>query len=290
MPTPTITLLIKGLVAIFVNEAETECTVGILKDPPPRHDLMIIFSRGPVGGALEEFKVLNRPQIKDTLRLDVQNTSEPKLTFRKKNIVINREVDPVGDADKDSFEWFVDLENEELYDHEIGASKDGFKQILTFNKGELFTAETSSNPLLIQRGSFGEYEPFGFVAITIGVKISLDQANSSAAFLNGGTDVLGYKPNTDYQIAIIHERMDQHPMLVNDANHYYKAVGSGVPVAERFLFLSINEEAVLKAMRERNREDRDEKDAKEEAMVDDYLRAGPEAACFSAYFSDSNLT
>ncbi|MDQ3818244.1 MAG: hypothetical protein M3362_11290, partial [Acidobacteriota bacterium] len=224
MPTQTtITLFLKGLLAIFVNEDKTLCTVGVLKDPPPGHELTISVKKGAPGSDPEkmtqEVVTLTRPEVRDALRLDVHNTSQTNITFRKKDAAIDRQSDPNNNpatSNRDSFNWVVDLENHELYDGSIGAASDGFRPTLTFNGGELFTASISMDKLFIQRGIFS-CESFGFVANKIGVKFSLDQADSRARFSNGGETVFESEADTDYVIEIVNDA-DVHSGIVTDAN------------------------------------------------------------------------
>src|SRR2546423_3149368 len=168
MPTPTtITLFLKGLLGIFVNEDKTLCKVGVLEDPPPGHELIVRVRKGPAGTdptkMPQEVVTLTKPNIQDELRLDVQNTSQAKITFRNPDAVIDRQTDPDPETNIESFNWVVNLENDELYGESIGARSDGFLPTLTFNSGELFTAAISIDKLFIQRGIFS-CEDFGFVA------------------------------------------------------------------------------------------------------------------------------
>lgn len=258
MTTPKVTLILKGLLAIFVNEGETECTVGMLNSSPPHHDRRISIKNALIEDTPLEV-ILKPPQIKSKLRLEVENVSQTKITFYEKNAPINRQAQPKGE--KLPFRWVVDLEHPELYGRAIGAKKNGFTPLLTFKKGELFTKSVSLGSLFTQTGVF-VLEDFGYVANVIGVEVSLDQADSKAVFYNGGD---AYPLADPYKVEIFHDIPDDkpHPPLVTDANHYYKAVGLGLSEAERILFMSRSESNIAPA--------------------------GPEAACFSAYFSKSQL-
>jgi len=257
MPTPKVTLIIKGLIAIFVKTDRTECTLGVLADVPLGHKLTIIF-RKPGATGMVEHKRLEPPNIAINLRLDVQNISQNRVTLRKWPMFINRQVDPTSE-NKDSFSWAVDLENAELYGSMIGARKSAFTPILTFTNGDLFTILTSRNHLFTQRGIF-DTRDFGFVANIIGAQFLLDQpSNSTAVFHNGLEPIVIPDPNADWEIEINNDA-PAHSGIVTDANHYYKAVGLGLSEPQRFLFMSNSGGAGP---------------------------AGPEAACFSGFFSES---
>jgi hypothetical protein len=155
----------------------------------------------------------------------------------------------------------------ELYPFPIGSNSNEFRSILTFNSGQLFTfPPLSENFLLVQRGIFSNYQNFGYVAITIGVDFLTAH---SAVFKNGATTVFDSltEPGTDYLIEITHDA-EVHPAgPVTDANHYYRALGSGIPLEQRILFMSI-------------------------PVGDDVggPPAGPEAACYPAYLSQTEIS
>lgn len=257
MPTPKVTLILKGLIAIFIDPARTECTVGVLADVPPSHKLSIVF-RKPVGTVMTEYKRLEPPNIAGNLRLDVQNISQNRVALRKWPMFVNRQADPTPE-NQDSFSWAVDLENAELYHRRIEARKSAFTPILTFTNGELFTRATSRNHLFTMRGIFSIVD-FGFVANIIGVDFPLDQPpNSTAVFYNGLEPIAVPDPTADWQIEINNDAV-AHSGIVTDANHYYKAVGLALSEPERFLFMSNSSGGGP---------------------------AGPEAACFSAFLSET---
>jgi hypothetical protein len=265
MPSPTtITMILKGLLATFVNKDETECTVGILKVPPPDHKLEITLRRQPLGGPMGAPQPLS--PIADELRLMVENTSRTKIAFRDPKATIDRQLDPTN---QESFRWVVDLESAELYDRPIGASQNGFSPLLKFNNGELFTRRVSINHLFIKRGLLAPVEDFGFVAVEIGVEFNLDQANSRAVFTNGGQTVFdsATEPDTNYKIEINNDGTE-HPRIVMDATNYYSAVGLGLTEADKILFASVGDDLPP-------------------TVEPISLPVSPEAACFPSFLSQS---
>jgi hypothetical protein len=220
----------------------------------------------------------------------VNNPVTPNITLRDKNAKIDRKKPPLN---QDSFKWFVDLENAELYDGPIGVKKSAFRQVLKFNSGELFNDVTadadnpSYNFLLIQKGNEDNYQDFGYVSIRIGIKFV---ANGSVIFTNGtGPDPVFDSSQdaagTNYRIMMVNDAQ-QHPALVTDANHYYKALGSTIPPEDRILFASIRQRAALRAMAIQasflgNNQFADAVDKLSGP-------AGPEACCFPTYVSRSD--
>lgn len=292
MPT-NVTLLLKGSLVLFAKKDRPLGTVAILRDPPPRHSLKIRYRLQPPGGVFGQYIPVS--SIQDTLRLNVQNNAHPNITLRDEHAQINRKL-PV--TNQDSYKWFVNLENAELYNSSIGANSAAFKQILTFNSGELFTAPLglSYNFLMVQKGIVSDYEDFGTVAVKIGVEFSMTE---SVVFTNGSSVVFDsstFPAGTNYEIEL---ENDAPPIsrLVTDANHYYKGVGSGIPHDQRIQFASIVEvdERIIiledllrarleKAIQEGNRE----LAAAFEKVLTSGPPAGPEAACFPAYLDRSD--
>lgn len=261
MPPPTnVRLLLRGLVALSGREGQPNGKVGVLRTSPPGHELTIVVRRiPPVGPAPDP---VNVNPIQDTLSLNVVS-AEPNITIRNRNPV-NRLQAPTN---QDSFNWFVDLErSSELYRFPIGANRSEFRPILTFNSGQLFTfPPLSDNFLLVQRGIFSAYQDFGRVAVTIGVDFL---TAFSAVFRNGATTIFdsSTEPGTDYRIEITHDAEEHPPGPVSDANHYYRALGTGIHPEQRILFMSI-------------------------PLGEDVggPPAGPEAACFPAYLGQTDI-
>ena len=252
-----VTLVLKGLIAVFVNPAKTKCTVGVLEDAPPEHKLKIIFRKPGLTGPVE-YLTLEPPNIAYNLKLDVRNISQTAITTRNP-MSIDRQANATP-ANRDSFSWIVDLENAELYDTEIGARKSGFSPILTFTNGELYTHRVSRNFLLTQRGLFSPIRKFGFVATEIGADFILDKPESTAVFMNGTQPINIPNPAEDWEIEVNNDAT-AHLDVVTDANHYYKAIGQGLSETQRFLFMSNNSGGGPPA--------------------------GPEAACFSTLLGES---
>jgi hypothetical protein len=253
----TVTLVLKGLIAVFVNPERTLCTVGVLEDVPPEHKLRIIFKKpGPAG--MEEYERLEPPNIAYNLQLDIGNISQTGITFRNPT-PINRQANFTA-GNKESFSWIVDLENAELYNTAIGARSTAFSPILTFTNGDLFTHRVSRSALFTQRGLFSPMRRFGFVATEIGADFSLDSPESTAAFINGAGEIPIPDPTQDWEIEVNNDA-DSHLDVVTDANHYYKAVGLQLSEAQRIMFMSKH--------------------------TGGGPPAGPEAACFSTFLGQS---
>lgn len=267
MPAPTnVRLLLKGLLVLIAKEGQPTGKVGILRTSPPGHDLTIVIRTIPPVGTPPPLRTLPRAQINDALSLNVV-IAEPNITIRNKNPVIRTALP----ANQDSINWFVDLERaSELYRFPVGPNREEFRPVLTFNGGQLFTAALSETPLLVQRGIFASYQTFGKVAVTLGIDFI---TTSQAVLKNGNTTIFDSttEPGTDYVITITHDAAVHPPGgPVTDANNYYRGLGTGIPLEQRFLFMSIRPPAP--------------------APVGGPASppVGPEAACFPAYLGLSD--
>ena len=261
MPASTnVKLILQGSLVLSAKENQTTGTVGILRIPPPGHELTIEIQKIPPTGPKPPLITLVRDQIRDKLYLNV-TSAQPNITIRNKNLVDRK----AEKTNQDSFNWFVDLEKaSELYKFPIGADINEFNPLLTFNSGQLFSFALSENFLQVQKGIFSTYEDFGYVAVKLGIDFF---TTVRTVFINGVDppvfDSLT-EPGTDYLITIKNEAKTHPPGPVTDANHYYRGLGSGISLQQRILFLSETDPGLSPP-------------------------AGPEAACFPAYLSQSNI-
>jgi len=282
-----VTLLLRGLLVLDARENAEEGRVGILQTRPRNHDLIIQVTRKPPSGPPRPDRPIERGQIKDSLLLDIVEPDNRKIRIRN-NRRVNRKD---RSSNPDSFYWFVDLERaDEMYADPVGTFEDQLRPLLTFNSGELYTAQISDNFLNVFDPPFPLPREFGHVAVTLGI----DFVSKSAVFKNGNHTVIDSEaePGFTYTIELTHDAKD-HPSIVTDANFYHTALGSNIPLFERKLFLSVSALRVLE-------EKLEQADKGDEELVDqlrsliELLRrrkpaAGPEAACFSAFLSKTSI-
>jgi hypothetical protein len=277
---------------LFAKEGQETGKVGILKTHPSDHDLTITVTKHPAGGNPQRQTPIPRGQIGNVLTLDIINPTQRTITIRNRRQV-NRKKDLSQPPDEpDSIKWFLDLERAgEMYPTAIGANQAELVPLLTFNSGELFTAgPLSQDFLLVQKGLFSPLGDFGRVALTIGIDFIAEQA----IFLNSASPDPVFnsqpEPNTDYTIEIVHDAPN-HGHIVTDANFYYSAVGQNIPLNQLILFTSLNVRTLLENMRQEAFREEDKALA---ASIENILRklgpqVGPEAACFPAHMSQTNL-
>jgi hypothetical protein len=258
-----ITLIVKGLVAIFINPGATECQLGMIREAPPGHKLEVKiwkYNNQVNPPQYIEFATLGAG-LAEQVNLNVANTVQTNIRKHLPDEQINR---LSGAGDTRSFRWIVDFETE-LYQKEIGARRDSFRSFFKFNIGEIFTHKRSINDLQIRRARQSEWIPFGKVAVEVKVEITLDKRESTAILTNGGNVIFQSGPETSYLIHIDRGDESAHTSVSYDADYYFPAVGTKLDLAtERVFFKSVTPVNPSPGT--------------------------PEAACFEGYLSTSQPT
>src|SRR6266404_1175805 len=114
MPT-NIRLTLAGLLVLDAKDGRPTGRVGILFAPPPpadpqlRHQLTIMVRKVPPSSP--PAVILTRPNIRPALSLEITGGQNPNIAFRDRTPVERGQ--PA--AHPESFRWFVDLENSELF-------------------------------------------------------------------------------------------------------------------------------------------------------------------------------
>lgn len=298
MPTSNVTLTLDGLLILTATEGEDNGEVGVLGFDPPMHVFEMTVTRKH-GGTPVDVKTFHRNDTASNLSLDIQPGK--KISVRDKTPV-NR-MNPVTNAE--SVKWFVDLEDpKEFYTFGIGADRDMFDPILSFNGGELFTAVPANDSILDAHKLLGATRHVGRVALVFGVFF---KNATQAIFKNGGQIVFDSNdhPGDDYEINISHNT-DQPHTSSSDANWYYAGIGENIPLGEEILFSS-NATLVQQLIdtfghhesemqgHEGSARHSEQVAEKIQAKIDQlrangHIVAGPEAACFPAYLSVSKMT
>src|SRR5437764_8645759 len=112
----TVTLVLQGLIAVFVKEHSNKGTVGILKSPPVKHQLTITITKIPLDGSPQSTPPFT---MAAQLALNVQGATKQDITFIDPQSTLNR-MDT--SQHKSSFSWAVDLD--QLYQKTVGAKLD----------------------------------------------------------------------------------------------------------------------------------------------------------------------
>jgi hypothetical protein len=294
MATSNVTLILDGLLILTATEGEDNGEVGILGLDPPGHALEITVTRKH-GGTTVDVKTFHRNDLGRQLSLDIQPGK--KISVRDKTPV-NR-MNPV--VHEESVKWFVDLD--ELYGFAIGADRDMFSPILSFNGGELFTAVTPNDSILDRHPLLGASQHIGRVALYLGVFF---KNSTRAIFRNEGVAIFDSNdnPGDDYEIHISHGTR-QHSTSSADANWYYIGVGENIPLLEEIMFSS--DSTLVQQLTEIEPDHAGMENHGSSAMPSDVVMekvkakieklrangipfAGPEAACFPAYLSQTKMT
>src|ERR1043165_5011890 len=103
MAEANIQIVLKGLLVLFPDfPKKGECTVGVLRDAPPGHPLIITVKKKNANGDFEDFKVIQEKDVKNKMTVLTSNTSSAGISRR--NQPINRKTGPAG-GNEHSFLW-----------------------------------------------------------------------------------------------------------------------------------------------------------------------------------------
>lgn len=224
-------LIIEGMIALFFEKHGNKtvaCEAGVLMDAPG-HDFEL---RIKVKGTNPT--VLATGPIDPQLWLRV--SPNPTITYAEGKI--NRDT---GEGDRESFEWVVDFEGNEVYGKPIGSRKGGFRSILHINDGRFRTIDRSLNKLILFDTKKGTCQSIGIVATKVGVQIDLS-GGRTAQFFNGTKELFNINENDEIEIQLLRVRQHVHMAHTTqhhgDANYFYSAVGGEVPNDEKKVFSS----------------------------------------------------
>ena len=291
MPTSKVTMILDGLIVLAAKLDEVDGEVGVLKFHP-FHDFKIHVTKFFTNGTTDEFDV---KQIQKELKLVTDPAT--KITARDTTDV-DRMVHPSDHFQ--SIKWFVDLEDGKKFYKRLQATRTEFEPIIKFKGGELYTAEPVNDSILeVFRGLTVDPEPIGRVALKLGIDFS---NLNSVSFRNDPRPVI-FDTNidgagTNYTVLVSNNRKP-HGGLSNDADLYYTGLGGNLHPEELITFRSVSnrirqlEESIAEIHSQGERHAEFEKKQQEtldklHAIGDQ--RAGPEAACFPAYLSQSKLS
>lgn len=228
-------LTIEGMIALFFEKnaagQTVGCQAGVLMDAPG-HDFVLRVLRIIGGGAPPE-DLSPRPIERD-LKLVV---SPAGITFAGGNI--DRQT---GAGVPQSFNWVLDFAGPEVYGFEIGANPSAFRSILHINGGEFFTRTVSQNKLIVFDEKTSSCKNIGMVATSVGLRIRLQGAGSSAKFLNGSTELFSAGEQDRYIVELLRVRQHVHgahgAQHHGDANYFYSALGHKIPPGQKKVFSS----------------------------------------------------
>src|ERR1044072_1749417 len=145
-----VTLLLEGMILLFFEDWDviggeataTSCQVGILRDAPEHIFEIEVLKKAQSPGERPERTVYEEEDIRFTLALEVDNPSNTPIDFKDWDVAFDRLTSKVSEANKESFNWVLDLERE-VYPNKrdgIGANRKQFRSVLHLDTGTFYTA------------------------------------------------------------------------------------------------------------------------------------------------------
>jgi hypothetical protein len=293
MATPNVTLLLEGMILLFFENWDviggeataTSCQVGILRDAPGHIFEIEVLKKAQSPGKSPEKTVYEEEDIRFTLALKVDNSTDTPIDFKDWDVAFNR---LSNTASPESFNWVLDLEREVYPDKRdgIGANRNQFRSVLQLDTGTFYTAGDevgssghngiSLNDLLTCDEDSSPKKIIGKVATRVGVRITLEGANK-ATFYNSKEVLFEAGADDEYVVsinrtrphdmeAVMSQAMGEAPAALHhdrDANNFYNAIGQELAPTEKVFFVS--------------------------TTPGNLPPAGPEAACLVAMMSRSDI-
>jgi hypothetical protein len=242
-PNRTIKVIFKGLIIAAIKEGSPSAEIGALVDSPchlARLEIVKKIADGP-----EKTIYRSDPQL--VISLEVENVSEPKIGFYRKD-GFDRSKEGIGDNDKDDFGYLVDIERDLHTDRPYNPKPGSIRPIFWINNGIFYTDAITQRRMKIKRGQAAPIT-FGRIANAIAANIYLDQPSSKAVLAVDGTEVLTINAddvaaNRTYTITFDCECHNN--IGVSDFNRIYGVIEPAIDTGVQVTFEDEQQEEMLR--------------------------------------------
>jgi len=233
--TPTVTIVLRGLMVFHPDPAREYFEAGIL--PAPGHRFRVEVREKTKTGE-STFSVPLPPVIdlvNDSWSLEFTSPTKRGISFYQRGAFDRK----AGIGDPRDFRWAVDIEGTEFYNEQVTIKENQLGPILHMTSGEFYT-RARSRPMVRRQGD-GTYQHFGSVAeeiaadfFNIGGDVVLRSAKSGKEIVR-----LPRKPDTTYEIILENQPVTEGHMASMASNqdhfqYYYNVITK--PKSEWFEF------------------------------------------------------
>jgi len=233
--TPTVTVVLKGLMVFHPDPAREYFEAGIL--PAPGH-LFRIVVREKTNSGVSTFSV-PLPAVADLVNdsWSLEFTSPPKrgISFYQ-GTAFDRKA---GIGDPRDFRWAVDIEGTEFYNQQVTIKENQLGPIVRLTSGEFYT-KARSRPTMRRQGD-GSFQYFGSVAEEIAADFRIMRGDVVLRSAKSGKELLRLprKPATTYEIIFENQPVTEGHMasMASSSDHfqyYYQVITK--PKTEWFEF------------------------------------------------------
>ena len=223
--TPTVTLVLRGLMVFHPDPAREYFEAGVL--PAPGHRFRVEV-REKTNSGVSTFEVA-LPPLTDLMNdsWSLEFTSPPKqgISFYQGG-AFNRKA---GIGDPRDFRWALDIEGTEFYNEQVMIKENQLGPILRLTSGEFYT-KGKSRPLMRRQGD-GTFQYFGSVAEEIAADFRVTGGDVVLRSTKSGKEILRLprKPATTYEVILENQPVTEGHMasIAPDSDHfqyYYQVI------------------------------------------------------------------
>ena len=229
--TPTVTLVLRGLMVIHPDPARAYFEAGILK--APGHQFRVeVREKTSVG--VSKYLVPLPPFTNDAWSLEFTSPAKRGISLYQSGAFDRK----AGIGDPRDFRWAVDIEGTEFYNEQVKIKENQLGPIVRVTSGEFYTKD-KSRPVLRRQGD-GTFQLFGSIAEEIAADY-VTRGDVVLRSVKSGKEILRLpaKPATTYEIILENQPVTDGHMasMASSSDHfqyYYQVIAK--PKTEWFEF------------------------------------------------------
>jgi hypothetical protein len=233
--TPTVTIVLRGLMVFHPDPAREYFEAGIL--PAPGHRFRVEV-REKTNSGISTFVVPLPPVtnlVNDSWSLEFMSPPKRGISFYQKGAFDRK----AGIGDPRDFRWAVDIEGTEFYNEQVMIKENQLGPIVRMTSGEFYT-KSRSRPVMRRQGD-GTFQHFGSVAEEIAADFLIKEGDVVLRSAKSGKEILRLprKPATTYEIILENQPVTEGHMASMAAGsdhfqYYYQVIAK--PKTEWFEF------------------------------------------------------
>jgi len=232
--TPTVTLVLRGLMVFHPDPAREYFEAGILKAPGHQFRVEV---REKTSAGVSKYLVPLPPVtdlVNDAWSLEFTSPAKRGISLYQSGAFDRK----AGIGDPRDFRWAVDIEGTEFYNEQVTINEKQLGPIVRMTSGEFYTKD-KSRPVMRRQGD-GTFQLFGSIAEEIAADF-VTRGDVVLRSAKSGKEILRLpgKPNTTYEIILENQPVtDGHiASMASSSDHfqyYYQVIAK--PKTEWFEF------------------------------------------------------
>jgi hypothetical protein len=229
--TPTVTLVLRGLMVIHPDPAREYFEAGILKAPGHQFRVEV---REKTSAGVSKYLVPLPPFTDDAWSLEFTSPTKRGVSLYQSGAFDRK----AGIGDPRDFRWAVDIEGTEFYNEQVKINENQLGPIVRVTSGEFYTKD-KSRPVMRRQGD-GTFQLFGSIAEEIAADY-VTRGDVVLRSVKSGKEILRLpaKPATTYEIILENQPVTEGHMagMASSSDHfqyYYHVIAK--PKTEWFEF------------------------------------------------------